>query len=299
MTTPDRPDRPRRSRTRRVLAWVFGSLAALVLLAIVGIVVWSQVGVMRAEPEPLAAVRADPAITVTDDPAGIVIAPTDGGSGVGLVFVPGAKVDAWAYAAKLSGAVVDDGLTVVITKPWLNLAFFDLRPLDAFTSLAPDVGAWIVGGHSLGGVRSCQYAPDADALVLFASYCAADLADSGVPVLSIGGSEDGLSTPDKIADARRLLPADAELVEIEGAAHSSFGDYGAQPGDGDPGLFVEPAGIVQEEIVDRRVERAMRGDARRRGLRDQRPGAVLRAVVHVDIGVGHGLRLAEVALRCD
>ena len=52
---------------------------------------------------------------------------------VGLVFIPGAKVDPWAYASILSGLVTDDDLTVVITKPWLNLAFFDLRPLSSFT----------------------------------------------------------------------------------------------------------------------------------------------------------------------
>ena len=72
-------------------------------------------------------------------------------------------------------------------------------------------------------------ASDADALVLFGSYCSTDLTASGLPVLSIGGSEDGLSTPEKIADAGDLLPADAELDQIEGASHSSFGDYGPRP----------------------------------------------------------------------
>lgn len=209
-------------------------VGGLFVAGVVGIVIWSQVGVMAAEPEPLAAVRADDRIVVTDDAAGIVMAPASGSTDVGLVFIPGAKVDPWAYAAKLSGVVADDGVTVVITKPWLNLAFFDLRPLDAFTGLAPDIDTWIVGGHSLGGVRSCMLAQDADALALFASYCASDLSGSGLPVLSIGGSEDGLSTPQKIAEARDLLPDSAQLEEIDGAAHSSFGDYGLQAGDGTP-----------------------------------------------------------------
>lgn len=209
------------------------------MVGIVGILIWSQVGVMQAEAEPLAAVQADPAIEITDADAGIVLSPTGDASDVGLVFVPGAKVDPWAYASKLSGLVAEEGVTVVITKPWLNLAFFDLRPLSAFTELAPDVDTWLVGGHSLGGVRACQLAADADGLVLFASYCATDLADSGLPVLSVSGSEDGLSTPAKIADARHLLPGDAELQEIDGASHASFGDYGAQPGDGTPTISDE------------------------------------------------------------
>lgn len=228
----DAPER-RPRRGRRVLWWVLGVFGALVVLVVGGILVWSQVGVMAAEPEPLAAVRADDRVIVTDTSTGVVIAPADGGSDVGLVYIPGAKVDPLAYAAKLSGLAAQ-GVTVVITRPWLNLAFFDPRPLSTFTDLAPDVATWMVGGHSLGGVRACQLAGDADALVLFASYCATDLSDSGLPVLSIAGANDLLTTPADIGDARPLLPADAQFVEIDGAAHASFGDYGAQAGDGTP-----------------------------------------------------------------
>lgn len=225
--------KPKR-RGLRILWWVLGIIGGLIVAGIIAIVVWSQVGVAAAEPEPLAAVRADDRIVITDDSAGIVLAPASGESEVGLVFIPGAKVDPWAYASKLSGLVAEDGLTVVITKPWLNLAFFDLRPLGSFTSLAPDVDTWIVGGHSLGGVRSCMLATQADAIVLFASYCSTDISGTGLPALSISGSEDGLSTPEDIEAARPKLPSDAEFVEIDGASHSSFGDYGLQAGDGTP-----------------------------------------------------------------
>lgn len=220
-------------------------LAIVLVLAAAGILAWTQIGVMAAEPEPLAAVKDNPAITVTDADEGIVLAPADGDSENGLVFVPGAKVDPWAYASILQG-VAEDGTTVVITRPWLNLAFFDPRGLDAFTSAAPDVDAWAVGGHSLGGVRACQLASDAEALVLFGSYCSNDLSGSGLPVLSIAGSEDGLSTPAKIADARHLLPTDAEMVEVDGASHASFGAYGPQAGDGTP--TISPA-QMQEEVT--------------------------------------------------
>lgn len=220
-------------KSRRILKRVLWSIAIVLVLAVVGVLAWTQIGVMAAEPEPLATVRENAAITVTDADQGIVLAPAEGDSDLGLVFVPGAKVDPWAYAAILQG-LAEDGVTVVITRPWLNLAFFDPRGLDAFTSAAPGVDVWAVGGHSLGGVRACQLAPDADALVLFASYCANDLSESGLPVLSLSGSEDGLSTAQKIADARDQLPADADMIEIEGASHASFGDYGPQDGDGTP-----------------------------------------------------------------
>ena len=206
-----------------------------------GILIYSQVGVMGAESGPLADARANPGLSITDDGAGIVLAPTAGATGRGLVFIPGAKVQPEGYIATFADTVVDDGVTVVITRPWLNLAFFDPRPLTTFTDLAPDVRTWAVGGHSLGGVRACQLATDADALVLFASYCANDLSASGLPVLSLSGFEDGLSTPQKIADAKGELPADATFVEIPGASHASFGSYGPQPGDGTP--TADPADV--------------------------------------------------------
>lgn len=237
-----------KTRRHHVWRWVFGVLGGLVMAAVVGVVVWSQVGVMAAAPEPLAAVRADERIAISDDAAGIVMAPASGPSTTGLVFIPGAKVDPWAYAAILSGLVTEDELTVVITKPWLNLAFFDPRGLSTFTGLAPGPARWLVGGHSLGGVRACQLAGDADGLVLFASYCANDLSGATLPVLSLAGSEDGLSTPQKIADARHNLPADAVLVEIPGASHASFGDYGPQAGDGVP---TATAAEVEAVVVQR------------------------------------------------
>ncbi len=224
------PRAPR--RRRRVLRWILGGLGTLVVLLVAGILIYSQVGVRGAEAEPLAAARANPGLSITDDGAGIVLTPTAGATGQGLVFIPGAKVEAEGYIATLADTVVGDGITVVITKPWLNLAFFDPRPLSTFTELAPDVTTWAVGGHSLGGVRACQLASDADALVLFASYCANDLSASGLPVLSLSGSADGLSTPQKIADAKGELPPTTTFIEIPGASHASFGSYGPQPGDG-------------------------------------------------------------------
>ncbi len=244
------PDSVQKNRGRRVLSWVVSVLVGIVVVAVGGILIWSQVGVMAAEADPLKSVQTNTAITVTDAEQGIVLSPADGESDLGLVFVPGAKVDPWAYAAILQGVVADEGVTVVITRPWLNLAFFDLRGLDAFTSAAPSIDTWIVGGHSLGGVRACQLAADADALLLFGSYCSGDVSQSDLAVLSISGSEDGLSTPQKIDDARHLLPADAEMVQIDGASHASFGDYGPQAGDGTPTISDDEMHAQVTELLD-------------------------------------------------
>jgi hypothetical protein len=224
-------------RIGRIALWVVAVLA----LVVVVFLVWAHTLYAGERPESLEA-WTDPEITIRHTDTSFVIEPAEGGSDVGLVFIPGAQVDPSAYLWKLSGIVSETGATVVITEPTLNLAFFDQRPLSTFTSEAPDVSEWYVGGHSLGGVRACQLAeagtdaaaePEVVGLVLFGSYCANDLSGSGMPVLSISGSEDGLSTPTKIADAAHLLPDTAVFVEIEGLNHAGFGSYGPQSGDGE------------------------------------------------------------------
>ncbi len=214
----------------RLVGWLaLGSFA----LAIVVFLVWANT-VRTVERGAADRVFRNPAVTVTDTANAVVLAPSAGASGVGLVFVPGARVDPYAYLYKLSGTVEETGLTVVIAKPVLNLAILDLRPLDTFTRVAPGVTTWLVGGHSLGGVRACLYAgqPEVAGLVLFGSYCAAPLTRPELPVLSITGSADALSTPGKIVDTAGLLPADTRFVEIPGANHARFGDYGVEVGDG-------------------------------------------------------------------
>ncbi len=215
----------------RRAARIIVAVAAVLLLALVGVLVWAH---MVMGGERAAALRAwrDPAVSIRSTGHSVVLTPTGEDAHVGLVFIPGAKVDPYAYLYKLSG-IVHSGVTVVITKPTLNLAFFDTRPLSDFTADAPGATRWFVGGHSLGGVRACQLAsgPGVSGLILFGSYCANDLSASPLTVLSISGSRDGLSTPEKIADARPLLPGSATFVVVRGADHASFGDYGPQPGD--------------------------------------------------------------------
>ncbi len=206
---------------------------SVIVLITVGFVVMAQL-THAAEPEPVERLAADPAVRTSWSYGDVVMTPTGDSDGTGLVFFAGAKVDPLAFADKLSG-LVEAGSTVVIVRPMLNFAILEWRPLSDFTARAPEVTEWFVGGHSLGGVKACQYAGDdaVSGLVLVGSYCAGDIGDLGKPVLSISASNDGLSTPAKIDASRADLPTDTEFVVIEGANHAQFGDYGTQPGDGD------------------------------------------------------------------
>lgn len=219
----------RSSRARSVLSVV----AAAVVLVVTGFLAWAA-SPMIAEAGPLADAAHDTAFTLSESADSVVLAPHDP-SGVGLVFFAGARVEPAAYAGKLSG-LAEAGVTVVIARPTLNFALFDARPLSEFEAAAPEVTRWYVGGHSLGGVKACSYAAAAQdavaGLVLFGSYCNDDISSTSIPVLTLVGEHDGLSTPAKVADAAHLLPPTAQTVQIPGSTHAQFGDYGPQPGDG-------------------------------------------------------------------
>ena len=234
--------RPRSARRRRILKRLRITTLAALLLGLTAFLSWSSI-LYPADAGAYSSVVDNPAIDVSSRPAALLLTPTSGATDVGLVFLPGAKVPAQAYAYKLSG-LVEAGVTVVITKPILNLAFFDLRPLSTFTDLAPDIDRWYVGGHSLGGVKACSWAADEEGLVLFGSYCAGA---TDARALSIGGSDDGLSTPADIRANADKLTGEASFVEIEGANHAAFGDYGVQPGDG-------TATLASSDVRDRITE---------------------------------------------
>ncbi|WP_157009035.1 alpha/beta hydrolase [Agromyces laixinhei] len=239
-------------RKHRIVRAAVLSAIGLVLLAVAGFLIWANTGVMQAEPGILATVKSNPAISVVETGNAVVMAPTRAASGTGLVFIPGAKVDPHAYLSKLSGAVESAGLTVVITEPILNLAFFDQRPLSAFTDATDGIETWYVGGHSLGGVRACQYAeqPGVQGLVLFGSYCANDLSSTSLDVLSLSANNDGLTTSEDVRRSTHLLPSDTTFVEIEGANHARFGDYGLQSGDGSATISSEQVRcVITDELT--------------------------------------------------
>lgn len=241
MASPSSPSARRRTpsiRRRRVRAIGLGALASLVLV-VLGFAVWAN-SPYRADRAATLEVFGNPAVAVSTVDEGILLEPAGDAAAlvddaVGLVFVPGARVDAWAYLYQLSGIVEEHGVTVLITRPPLNFALLDPRGLDELTTAAPAVERWFVGGHSLGGVRACLMAEGAEAegLVLLGSYCANDLSDTRLAVLSIAAENDGLTELETIAESAALLPDDARFEVIEGANHAAFGDYGPQSGDGE------------------------------------------------------------------
>ncbi|MEO3941042.1 alpha/beta hydrolase [Paenarthrobacter nicotinovorans] len=226
----------KRSAWRAVGAWA-GRVA---VLALVAMLVWLN----PFAYQPPAAAGAAAGVSMAEEPTAIVLAPEGGQATKGLVFYPGARVEARAYVDILKPAA-DAGVLVVILKTPLNLSLLDGNQARGAMAAHPEISTWTVGGHSLGGVSASSFAlgnQDVDGLLLYASYPLDSMRDrAGLKVLSISGSKDGLSTPEKINASRELLPLDSTFVEVQGGNHAFFGSYGPQPGDGDPSVDREDA----------------------------------------------------------
>ncbi len=219
-------------------------LIAVLAAAVVGGLVWLRP--FPAGDTALAALQSDATVTVIDHPTTIEFIPAQlSEPQVGLVFSPGARVDARAYAALLRPAA-EAGYLVVILKEPFGLAITQIGQSAGPIADHPEVERWAVGGHSLGGVSAAWFAADhldvVNGLLLWASFPNDDMSgDTSLQVESIYGSNDLLATPADIERSKSKLPPDTTFTEIEGGVHAFFGDYGEQPGDGVPAISREQA----------------------------------------------------------
>jgi dienelactone hydrolase len=209
-------------------------LGVLLVAAVAGFVIW---GSTPAQPMPAAldALQPDAQVSVTDDPW-LVFTPTDVQPTTGLIFYPGGRVDYRAYAPAARQIATEGYLVVIVPMP-LNLAVLDAGAAAEVMAAYPDIEQWVLAGHSLGGAMAANFASQnpnqVDGLALWAAYPAEsdDLSATNLPVISIYGTLDGLSTGEKIDASRSLLPTDTAWVPISGGNHAQFGWYGDQSGD--------------------------------------------------------------------
>jgi hypothetical protein len=236
----------RRSRKRGMALSVFGSVAILILIVIA---FWLRP--FSADAVAVEALANPSGYEVTTNASMILLDPVDDKSHVGLVFQPGARVDARAYAAVLAG-VVAEGHPVVIVKQPLGIGFLALGSIPDLVAGAPSV-EWVAAGHSLGGVAASEAAEGGIAgLVLWASYPAGNIsAMSELDVSSVFGTADAITTVADIEESKERLPPQTSFIPIDGGIHSFFGDYGLQPGDGTPSAGREEA---QSRIVAATVD---------------------------------------------
>ncbi len=173
--------------------------------------------------------------------------PTGDNLGAGLVFLCGGGVAPEAYAPLLRPLAEAGHHVLVVGLPW-RLAPLDshrqtaMRTAAALPGEHPDVPAWVVAGHSLGGALAVQVAAaglyDFAGLALIGTTHPKERDYSGLslPVTKIYASADGLAPVGRVLANKPLLPAHTRWVAIEGGNHSQFGHYGRQLFDGDASI---------------------------------------------------------------
>ena len=186
----------------------------------------------------------------------LVIEPTDRPATTAFVFYPGGLVRPHAYEW-LGHALAEHGVRTLIPEFPADLAVIDAgRAETVAAALAPGLPV-VVGGHSLGGVMAARYAsqhPDAVAgLVLMAAYPedGIDLTGASFATLVLRAGEDGRADPALVDAAADRLPRGTRTEVIDGAAHSFFGRYGPQAGDGVPTVSRAHAEAAIRDALDR------------------------------------------------
>ncbi|MBR4726932.1 MAG: alpha/beta hydrolase [Clostridia bacterium] len=220
----------------RKLRWAAIFCIALVLLGALAGLIYVR-DAYPAQPAAIEAMAGSTQITVTQ--AGTLTFFSPPQPTAGLIFYPGGKVEPEAYAPLLTACAQRGLLCVLVSMPG-NLAVLHSNAADGIQARYPALTHWYLCGHSLGGAMAASYIAkhpaDYDGLILLAAYSAADLRETGLRVLSVRGSEDGVLDRDKYAAAAGNLPPGAEEYVIEGGCHAYFGDYGPQAGDGTPAI---------------------------------------------------------------
>jgi pimeloyl-ACP methyl ester carboxylesterase len=226
--------RPIWPTVRRV--WITLGLSATAIF-----VGWSLWAYRATADARVASVSSAEVVVVRNDTAWY-FAPRSPRGGIGLVFFPGALVDPTAYAPLL-GQVAAAGYPALLVEVPRRATFGGAdgpevldRAREAMRGV-PDVGRWVVAGHSRGGVIAARAVhsrlPGIAGLVLIGTSHPRDfsLAHVTMPVTRIYGTRDTVADVEKLEANRHNLPASTRDVRIDGGNHSQFGSYRFQPGD--------------------------------------------------------------------
>ena len=185
----------------------------------------------RADDVAKAALKSDAQVIVTSTDYGWHF---DGPSeDRALVFYPGAKVEAAAYAP-LMRLLAERGMDACLVKAPFNISLFD-EGRAAAVMQEHDYAHWYVGGHSLGGLSAANFAAThgdrVEGVILCAAYSVKPLEALPMEIV-VYGSEDRVLNRERLEKNADYAPENYEVHIIEGGNHAQFGSYGAQKRDG-------------------------------------------------------------------
>lgn len=221
----------------KIVAWT----GIILVLLVVAMLVYLNSATYSPSAEAEAAFRSDHKVTVTEVKDGYKFEPEEGAIlQPNIIFYPGGLVEPKSYST-FARALAESGHRVYIAEMPFNLAMFGQNKALSFIDEYPDE-AFIIGGHSLGGAFAARFASkNADVLkgvYFMASYAdeGGSLKDSGLSVLQITGTDDGVLNQEVWEESKANLPAETVFISIDGGNHGQFGSYGMQKGDNAPGM---------------------------------------------------------------
>ena len=235
----------KRHRVRRVLLGMVVALVAVLIVLYLGIHIYAG-SYSHATATAREALETSSDVRVKRlDSGDVLFVPGDAGRvSAALVFYPGGKVEVTAYAPLLR-RLAERGIACALTRMPENLAVLAPNAADRSRGELEDAlrvagcdplnVPWMMGGHSLGGAMAASYAgshaSEYRGLVLLAAYSSGDISKSGLSVLLVTGTRDGVLNRDRYNSCLANLPSDYREVRIRGGNHAGFGSYGRQDGD--------------------------------------------------------------------
>lgn len=204
-------------------------------LLLVGILVWlpqqtqAQLFYTAQSPTAFDATKSDDDILVIkeeDQFWGFFPQVTSDMKDVGFIYHTATFYDERAYAP-IARELAKSGYPAFILDVPLSLAFLTPFRADLVIRNYPDIKAWVVGGHGIGGAVASCYAQrrNMDGLALFSSYpfpLFNNFKRTDIEAISLWGSLDGITSRQQWEDGKLALPDDALFIEIEGANHSNM-----------------------------------------------------------------------------
>lgn len=240
-------------KTRKWKFRILVPLFALIDALVIAFLLWASV-YYRADATAIKAMQSDGVVTVEQTKSGWLLdGPSDDKA---LIFYPGAKVDAKAYAPILR-MLAEEEMDVYLVKMPLNLAFFGIGKAGEFVEDSA-YEQYYISGHSLGGAMAAGYAAEHDSdfkgMILFAAY---PTQETAIDTLMIYGSEDGVLNMARIEEASNLVSGNYSEVVIDGGNHAQFGNYGEQKGDGEAVISAED----QQTQAIQAIRKFLNGDS--------------------------------------
>ena len=219
------------------------SISILLVVSVSGFFIWAS-EYYHAEDVVVAAVQGDSTMKVVDN---LTILSPSVPSKTGIIFYPGAKVEAISYLPLLE-KLKSEGYTCVLVEMPLNMAIFDADAADKVFGQFADIEHWYLAGHSMGGAMASDYAskhPDqVEGLIVLGAYVYGDYPPE--KALTVYGTFN--------ANLEKNIHYTDNIVKIEGGNHAQFGNYGKQKGDPDATISAEKQQAITVEAIVKFIE---------------------------------------------